>query len=129
MSSALDTTRTLRVPLWDPDDMPGPYEKLDQLESYQMLCGYWQGELADERITTLKDLEEKEREWAHLQPAIPARRKTEAAHADAKRELKPELYDEIERLRRHAKRLEEEYERLERDAAKCSRIWGRYAGS
>lgn len=129
----LELAAALRVPLWrtGPDakheELRSPYEKLDALEEYSLTCGFYQGELHEARLRAYEELVEHERRWADVQP-ITTRNKTETAREDSKREANPALWEALRETRWLIARLTEEVDRLERDKALCSRIWGRYSG-
>lgn len=82
-----------------------------------------QGEIASLRLETHESLRTCQHEWAHLDGWQPFKRsKTEAAVEDAKRQLKPTLYDAIENAKWLIRRLDEEFDRLGTDADRCSRL-------
>jgi hypothetical protein len=102
----------------------GVRARVEALEDYLLESAWHQGELAEARLELYGQLRELEEKWDHLDGWQALKRtKTEAAVDDAKRQLRPELYDGIKKARWLIRRLSEEIERLERDATKCSRAY------
>lgn len=127
-STALDTAVTLRIPVFE-REVP-PKQRIDELADYMLLTAYWQGEMNAERLDLLETLKTAQHEWDHLEGWEPHRRnKTEAGVNDAKRQLRPDLYDQMKDLSWKVKRLVEEHERLERDATKTSRVYSMMTGT
>jgi hypothetical protein len=108
----------------------GVRARVEALEDYLLESAWHQGELAEARLELYGQLRELEEKWDHLDGWQALKRtKTEAAVDDAKRQLRPELYDGIKKARWLIRRLSEEIERLERDATKCSRAYTLATGS
>lgn len=117
----------LRIPLFKEESPKG---KIDALESYLLLTAWYQGELAEERLNRLCELRPLEEEWNHLAGWESLKQtRTEKGVMDAKRRLRPDLYDEMTGLQWMVKRLDEEADRLERDATKTSRVYSMITGS
>jgi hypothetical protein len=128
VTEALKTSKGLRVPVFEHG--VSPRVKIEQLESYLLLSAFQQGELAEERLDALVTFEDLRREWDHLEGWEPYKRtRTEAGVEDAKRQLRPDLYDQRRDLEWTIKRLSEEIERLERDATKVSRAYSMTTGT
>lgn len=128
LSEAMRTAAALRFPV--PKEDATPREKLEALEDYAVACAYWQGELHEERLTLLQEHRVRAREWDHLEGWEPMRRsKTEAAVDDAKRQLRPDLYDELQDDRAQLKDLGEQIGRLDREHDKLSRVYTIQTGS
>jgi predicted RNase H-like nuclease (RuvC/YqgF family) len=127
-SNALQTAVSLRFPVWERE--VGTRTKIEQLEEFVSVGAYWQGELESERLDCHDRLDELERQWQHLAGWEQFKRtKTETAVEDAKRQLRPELYDELVAARKKIRRLSEQIDRLERDYAKASRVYTMLTGS
>lgn len=118
----LSISVTLRIPVVDPEATFAA--RISELESYLLLAAFTQGDLAAARLQAHVDLRRAQHEWDHLQgwEALRGRARTNASVEDAKRQLRPGLYDEIEDAKWVVKRLSEEYDRLQSDADRCSRV-------
>lgn len=128
ISEAHQVASKLRVPVFQRET--APREKIDQLEEYMLLSAYFAGELHRERLEHHQRVADLQLEWDHLAGWEPFRRsKTETAVEDAKRQLRPDLYDAIADARWAIARLSEEIDRLERDATKVSRTYTFITGS
>jgi len=128
ISTALETSKGLRMPVFERGT--GPRVKIDELETYLLLTAWQQGELSEERLDALVTLKEIDHQWDHLDGWQGLRRtRTEAAVEDAKRQLRPDLYDQKRDLEWTIKRLSEEIERLERDSTKVSRAYSMMTGT
>jgi hypothetical protein len=128
ISPTLAKSKKMRIPVFEP--ATGARTKIDQLENYTLETAFMQGELEEERLEALRDLAQKRHEWDHLDGWEGLKRtRTEAAVQDAKRQIRPELYDQIQDLDWTVKRLTEEIDRLERDATKTSRVYSMITGS
>lgn len=129
--SAIDKLRAAaeqRIPRRHPDESLAAH--VEALESYMLESAWHQGELADERLRTHEALRELQEEWDHLTGWEPFKRtKTETAVEDAKRQLRPELYDGIQKARWLIARLNEQIARLDKDAERCSRAYTLVSGS
>jgi hypothetical protein len=116
------------MPLF-PRDTP-PAVKVESLESWMLLSAWTQGELAEERLDWLSSLVPLQDEWDHLTGWEHLRRtRTEIAVEQAKRMLRPDLYDQIQDHRWMIKRLDEEVDRMERESTKTSRAYTMVVGS
>jgi len=128
VTDALRLASQLRVPVFARN--AAPPEKSDALEEFTLVSAFHAGNLHAERLAAHEQLRDLTSEWEHLEGWEPFRRsKTEAAVDDAKRQLRPDLYDAIRDARWTIARLGEEIDRLERDAQKCSRAYTMIAGS
>lgn len=118
----------LRIPRRHPDASLGAH--VEQLETYMLESAWHQGELEQERLRTHEALHGLQETWDHLTGWEPFRRsKTETAVEDAKRQLRPDLYDAIKKAKWLIARCTEQIGRLERDAEKCSRAYTLVSGS
>lgn len=127
LPECLSTAAALRVPVFEKGTPSRA--KVDALEEYTLLSAYWQGECHQERLGEHGKLDDAQHEWDHLAGWEAFRRsKTETAVEDAKRQIRPDLYDTIQRTKRLVARLSEEIDRLERDAAKVSRAYTMIVG-
>jgi hypothetical protein len=110
-----------RIPTFDPD--ASIEDRLSALEVHMLAVTALQGEIASTRLQSQDSLRTLQREWAHLDGWQPFRRsKTEAAVDDAKRQLNPELYDGIANARWLIERYGDEFDRLGKEADRCSRL-------
>lgn len=118
----------LRVPVFEKGK--SPREKIDELESYLLLSAYTQGELTEERMGWLVGRVVLQTEWDHLDGWQQYKRtRTELAVRDAKRHIRPDLYDRLQANEWMVKRLGEEIDRMERDATKVSRAYTMITGA
>lgn len=128
LPAALVTALGLRVPVFEKDASPS--YKIAELESYLLLSAFTQGELTEQRLDWLVRLVPLEDEWDHLAGwEEHLRTRTEKGVTQAKRCVRPDLYDEIQDIEWMVKRLSEEIDRMERDATKCSRAYSMITGS
>ncbi len=117
----------LRVPCF-PRDTP-PRERVSALEEFMLVSAFHAGELHAERLGLYEQLEPLKREWDDLQGwEAHARGKTDEARNSAKRIIRPDLHEPIADFAWSIRRLTEELDRLERDAAKVSRAYTMIAG-
>jgi chromosome segregation ATPase len=102
----------------------GPRARVEALEDHILVTANAQAGLGRARLEVHDQLRLLEEEWDHLEGWEMARRtRTNAGVEDAKRQLKPALYDGIKRARWLVKRLTEQIDRLEGDFQKCSRAY------
>ena len=126
--SAIEISVTLRQPVFG-DDAPAR-EKIPCLESHIALTAYYQGEIAAERLEAHKRLRDLQSEWDHLDGWEMHRRgKTDASIDEAKKRIRPDLYDAISELRWLIERLTEEYDRMESEAARAGRRYTLLTGA
>lgn len=116
---ALTTSRTLRCPLFAGDT--AVRFKVDELESYLLLCAFTQGELASARQAAYDELRELDVQWRELDGVPSSRRSTKAERELAKQAVRPDLGELRAELEEEIARLDDEYARLEADATKVSR--------
>lgn len=122
ISSALQLASALRVPVFQRGT--AVREKIDALEEYMLLSSYQAGELHEERLTRYREVAEVESEWAEMTGyEMLQRGKTDTAREEAKKQLRPELWDILREQRWHVARLTEEIDRLDRDANRVSRAY------
>ena len=127
-SGTLFAAAALRVPRLESG--ASPRERIEALETYLLDVAHMQGELEQARLDTHDALRHVEGEWEDLQGWEMLRRgKTDRSIDDAKRQLRPELWDAICKARWLIARLTEQIERLERDATKVSRAYTLMTGS
>lgn len=135
LPACLTTSLGLRMPVFHREphpDAPSPTERIRQMEEYVSLTGYWEGELCEERVKWLADKEPLRREWneipedewQHLR-----RTRTETAVDQAKRIVRPALYDKIQDCDWMIKRLSEEIQRMGREYDRASRTYTMITGS
>lgn len=116
---ALTTSRTLRCPLFDRG--AAIRFKVDELESYLLLCAFTQGELASARQAAYDELAKLDGAWRELDGVPGSRRSTKAERELAKQAVRPDLAEQRAELEEEIARLDDEYGRLEADATKVSR--------
>lgn len=123
----------LRIPTFRREPAEGaesPAERVRQMEEYIQITGHWEGELEEERLRWLSDREPLKREWDHLTGWEELKRtKTETAVTQAKRQVAPELYDNLQDNEWMVKRLTEQIARMGRDYDRASRIYTLVMGS
>lgn len=95
--------------------------KVDELESYLLLCAFTQGELAAARQDDYDELRELDVEWRGLDGVPSSRRSSKAERELAKQAVRPDLAEQRAELEEEIARLDDEYARLEADATKVSR--------
>lgn len=97
------------------------------LEGYMTDCAIARGEAEEAALymqSAVKGLEDQWdaiEGWETLLP--PQKERTEKSKVEAKRKLKPELYDGIREGKWLADKLKTQVRRLERDEETCSRIY------
>jgi len=128
LPECLKVATGLRVPVFARETPPRA--KIEALESYLLLGAFTQGELAEERLSLMVDLVPIEDEWSHLAGWEDLKQtRTEKGVMDAKRRLRPDLFDQLTSLRWMIARLQEEIDRLERESTKISRAYTFMTGS
>lgn len=122
LSDAMNTAAALRFPVFEKGTAAST--KVEQIEEHVTVTAYWQGDLEQERLEAHRALQDLQSEWDHLVGWEALKRtKTETAVEDAKRQLRPDLYDRLADLRWRIKRWSEQIDRLERDFTKASRVY------
>jgi hypothetical protein len=122
LPECLQRSLQMRVPAYD--RTMTARQRIELLEDYLLESAIVQGELTEERAGWMVTLIPLQHEWDHLAGWEDRRRtRTEAGVRDAKRAVRPDLYDEIEEVNWMIKRLTEEVDRMERDASKVSRAY------
>lgn len=131
LSDAFQKALALRFPVFDrEDDETTPRQRIEALEDHAVLCAFYHGELIQERFEIRDEHRGRLHVWNHLEGWEPLRRsKTEAAVDDAKRQMRPDLYDELATDRAKMQDLSEQIERLDREHDKASRIYSIMTGS
>lgn len=121
LSKAFNLAKALRVPLWSDEDGPKPPLRLSgELGEYMLLSAFYAGELHEERLEIYAEQRAKQEEWDHLEGWEPFRNgKTDSSREEAKRLLRPELWDELQAAKWVVARLTDEIDRLNRDAEKA----------
>lgn len=128
-SEAMRTAVALRFPVFD-REQTSARERLEMVEDHVLACGYWHGELLEERLELRAESRQREHEWDHLEGWETYRRnKTEAAVDDAKRQLRPDLYDALQADKATLKDLGEQIDRLDREHDKVSRLYSIMTGA
>jgi hypothetical protein len=119
---ALDAAKGLRMPRLTRKQ--GTRERLDSLEDYMLETAWHRAELMEGRMAVYEDLHTLKEEWDHLDGWQALKRtKTETAVEDAKRQLRPDIYNAIQKAEWLIARLTEQMERLDREATICSRAF------
>lgn len=130
LPAALTTSIGMRVPTFERG--AAPRGKIDALEDYLLRSAMVQGDLTEERLDWMSRLVPLKDEWDHMNQeewGHLRRTRTETAVTHAKRQVRPELYDEMMDIEWMIKRLTEEIDRMERDAAKVSRAYAMIVGT
>lgn len=110
----------LRVPLWDRAGEKSTMVLSEELAEYMLLSAWYAGALHEERLTLYQAHRKMQSEWDHLEGWETFQRgKTDSSREDAKRIIRPDLYDEIQQSKWMIARLSEEIDRLNRDAEKA----------
>lgn len=119
----------------DPMRSTRPGEKIEKLESYLLDVAYSRGDAEQARLYAYAAVRRLTNEWDHLEDwelsfdPDPAKAVAKAARAtqpqikEAKRSLRPDLYDGIEHGSYLVKRLSEQIKRLEKDEEVASRAY------
>lgn len=93
-----------------------PGQKIEKLEDHLLLVARWRGALEEGRLYMFDAVKTLEDQWDQITGWETIRvGKTEKSIVDAKRKLKPELYDGIREGKWLIARLTEQIRRLERD--------------
>lgn len=127
-----DEARVIRVPRIDPNTHPR--QKIQALEDYLTLTAWHRGELEDALWwlwTAENDLLEQ---WAGIegyQEFLPstAKERTQEAHKQAKRRVRPELYTSLQLCGRLKEGIGRQIRRLELDDRNVSRTYSLATGS
>lgn len=130
LSDTMEKAVALRFPVFDRDGEATLREKLEAIEDHVMACGFWHGELVEERLRLREEHRPRQHEWDHLEGWQSQRvGKTDQAVTEAKRALRPDLYDGLQSDRQRMQDLSEQIERLDRDHDKASRLYSIMTGS
>jgi hypothetical protein len=124
----------LRMPNFkmDPDDpmaVPAvPHEKIEGLESYLLDAAVGRGDAHEARLFAYGAHRTLREEWDHLegweiQFGAKAATATQPQVKEAKRQLRPDLFDAIEKADWLVRRLTEQVKRLEKDEEVASRVY------
>lgn len=122
----------LRMPRFSKDDNWTSRGKIEALEDYLMATARWRGFLEEARLHAEYGVKELRSEWDHLTGWEALRRngeRTQASVEDAKRQMRPELYDSIKSGEWLVKRLSEQIRRLEHDDDVASRVYTLITGT
>lgn len=131
---------TLRMPKFiynvnDPMASTRPGEKIEKLESYILDVAYARGEAEQARLYAYAAVRRLTIEWDHLKdwelsfdPDVTkalakAAKATQPQIKEAKRQIRPDLFDGIEHGQYLVKRLTEQIKRLEKDEDVASRAY------
>lgn len=123
----------LRIPRFSADDTTG--FKIDRLESYLLDTAYWRGELEEARLWMHEAVKIVEDQWSAIKGWEPHLRKPSKADVtqeeirQAKREIKPDLYDSLREGSHLIRRLSDQIRRLENDDEVVSRAYTFLTGS
>jgi hypothetical protein len=113
----------LRVPAIDPDERPA--QRIDKMESYANLTAIKRGELEEALFWLSEARKPLQREWDEIdgwQATIPKHSdRTQERVRQAKRTIKPDLYDALAECHELQSHLHRQIRRLERDADWMSR--------
>lgn len=111
----------LRVPVFDRNATPrySLRSLSEELAEYMLLSAFQAGELHEARLGLRADLENDLREWEQLEGWEMYRQgKTDSSREEAKKQMEPELWARIAKLKWLIQQLTDEMERLNRDAEK-----------
>lgn len=123
-----ELSRALKMPVWAKDT--SPREKIGNLEDHVVITAHYQGLLSSERLDCHVELHALQGEWAHLAGWEPLRKgKTDSSIEEAKRELRPDLWDRISDCKWKIARLSEEIQRLDGEFTKASRVYTFLSGA
>lgn len=134
LPECLKTSLGLRMPTFYREPHPqaaSPLERVRQMEEYMELTAYTEGELTECRVEWLARKVPVQKEWEDIpreQWEVHRRTKTETAVGQAKRMVRPDLYNEMQDCDWMVRRLSEEIERMDRDATRASRIYTMVTG-
>lgn len=119
----LDASLALRMPVFTSDDRLE--QRIERLDDYMLLTAFHEGELSQARLENRDALYQLEREWEAVSgfEQFQGGRKTDVSVDDAKRHLRPKVWEGIKKARWLDRQLTEEIDRLDRDAKKCSRSY------
>lgn len=118
----LDAAKQLRMPRLTRKQ--ATRERLELLDDYMLETAWHRAELMEGRMEVYESLQTLKEEWDHLDGWQALKRtKTETAVEDAKRQLRPDIYDAIKKAEWLIARLTEQMERLDREATICSRSY------
>lgn len=120
----------LRVPVFA--TATPPRQRVDQLESYLLLAAFHQGEIAAERLDLYDDIRLDEEDWRRIPTEEWEQHRTGTTLRsidDAKEVVRPQLAESLREKRWKLARMNEEIDRLERDATKVSRAYTLISGS
>lgn len=123
----------------DPNDPMGstrPGEKIEQLESYLLEVAFARGRAEEARLYAYAAVRQLREEWDHLEgwegdfgSPEKAAKATQPQIKEAKRQVRPDLYDSIEKGQYLVKRLTEQIKRLEKDEDVASRAYTLISGT
>lgn len=131
----------LRMPKFkiDPNDPMAstrPGEKVEQLESYLLNVAFARGRAEEARLYAYGAVRRLQQEWDHLDgweevfgAPEKAAKATQPQIKEAKRQIRPDLYDGIEHGTYLVKRLTEQIKRLEKDEDVASRAYTLISGT
>lgn len=135
LPACLETALGLRMPVFRREphaDAASPAERVRQMEEYIQVTGYWEGELNEERVRWLVNKVEIQDEWDRIpreEWEQHRRTKTETAVAQAKRMVRPDLYDQMQDNEWMVRRLTDEIARMGREYDRASRVYTLVTGS
>lgn len=120
LSATHDIAKAMRVPVWNRAAGESTRLLIDELAEFMLLSAQVAGELHEERLALKLELHPKDYEWDTLEGWEMMRQgKTDSSREQAKRDSRPDLYEEINNLRFHIGLLTDEIDRLNRDAEKA----------
>lgn len=131
----LYTAAKLVVPSFRPKDgeePPRPREKASMLEDHMILCARWLMKLEEARLFMYDATRVLEDQWDAIEgyEVAMGKEKTQKAVVEAKRKLRPELYDGVRTGKALIARLSDQIRRIERDQeVVVSRVFTMISGS
>jgi hypothetical protein len=118
----LEVAAKLRIPRIPREE--GSQARLNALEDHMIEATYQRADLMEARLEVYGSVRELKEAWDHIEGYQALKRtKTEAAVDDAKRQLRPDLYDGIRKGEWLIARLTEQIDRLDRETYICSRAY------
>lgn len=125
---------TLRVPSFGPDEMPAT--KIGMLEDFAIQAAIARGDLEEARLWMSDVLHGFTVRWAKLdgwEMTMPGgKRRKDATRddiAEAKRQIDPDLWENISDLKHLVAELSNQIRRLEKDEDRVSRVYSFIVGS
>lgn len=135
IKTALNTALAMRPPRWDPEDPPRGGEKVSRLEDYMLQAAWMHAELEDclhHISAAIKLLQKQVDEITGWEVALPSGKTTARATKEdvnqAKRKLKPELFDAGGEARQLRESILRQIARFEHEEVVLSRAYTLISG-